>query len=116
MNVFFCKKPTIIPGIQHLKLTDYAFYDTLTQQPFVEQIWLFGSRARGDNQDRADIDIAIYCPAATAKDWLHILDIIDDADTLLKIDCLRLDELDDASAFKQAIEREGLKLYERQHA
>ena len=99
-----------------MKITDYSFYHNLTQQPFVERIWLFGSRARGDNQDRADIDIAIYCPAATAKDWLHILDIIDDADTLLEIDCLRLDELREDSAIKQSIEREGVKLYERQHA
>jgi predicted nucleotidyltransferase len=96
-----------------MKITDYAFYTKLTQQPFVEQIWLFGSRARGDNQDRADIDIAIYCPTATAKDWLKILNIIDDADTLLKIDCLRLDGMDDDSAIKQAIEREGVKLYEK---
>lgn len=96
-----------------MKITDYAFYNELTRQAFVEQIWLFGSRARGDNQDRADIDIAIYCPTATAKDWLHILGVIDDADTLLKIDCLRLDEMDDDSAIKQAIEREGIKLYEK---
>lgn len=96
-----------------MKIIDYTFYHDLTQQPFVEQIWLFGSRARGDNQDRADIDIAIYCPTATAKNWLHILDIIEDADTLLKIDCLRLDDLSDDSAIKQAIEREGIKLYEK---
>lgn len=96
-----------------MKITDYRFYDKLTQQSFVEQIWLFGSRARGDNQHRADIDIALYCPTATDKDWLSILDIIDGADTLLKIDCLRLDEMDDDSAIKQAIRREGIKLYEK---
>ncbi len=98
---------------QHMKITDYAFYNELTRQAFVEQIWLFGSRARGDNQDRADIDLALYCPTATAKNWLHILDIIDEADTLLKIDCLRLDEISEDSAIKQAIGREGIKLYER---
>ena len=96
-----------------MKITDYAFYNELTRQAFVEQIWLFGSRARGDNQDRADIDLALYCPTATAKNWLHILDIIDEADTLLKIDCLRLDEISEDSAIKQAIGREGIKLYER---
>ena len=96
-----------------MKITDYRFYDKLTQQSFVGQIWLFGSRARGDNQGRADIDIALYCPTATDKDWLHVLDIVDEADTLLKIDCLRLDEMADDSALKQSIEKEGVKLYER---
>lgn len=96
-----------------MKITDYAFYHELTRQSFVEQMWLFGSRARGDNQERADIDLAIFCPAATAKDWLQILDIIDDADTLLKIDCVRLDEMSEDSPIKQAIGREGVKLYEK---
>lgn len=36
----------------------------------VEEVWLFGSRARSDNQDRADIDLAIVCHNATTKDWL----------------------------------------------
>jgi predicted nucleotidyltransferase len=96
-----------------MKITDYAFFNELTQQPFVEQVWLFGSRARGDNQERADIDLSVYCPTATAKDWLHILHIIDNADTLLKIDCLRLDAMNEDAAIKQAIKREGIKLYER---
>ena len=96
-----------------MRITDYQFYHALTHQPFVDQIWLFGSRARGDHQDRADIDIAIQCPIATAADWFTILDIIDGADTLLKIDCLRLDEQDSTSALKKAIYREGIKLYEK---
>ena len=28
----------------------------------IEKVILFGSRARGDNNERADIDIAIDCP------------------------------------------------------
>lgn len=96
-----------------MNVADFDFYQTLTLQPFVDEIWLFGSRARGDNQDRADIDIAISCPTATNGDWLCILDIIDRADTLLKIDCVRLDELSNNSAITNAIYREGIKLYEK---
>jgi len=73
-------------------LLQYQFLDKLKALPFVEAIWLFGSRARGDNQNRADIDLAIICPNATNTDWGHVMNIIDHADTLLKIDCIRLEK------------------------
>ncbi len=95
-----------------MEILDYQIFQHLKGLPFVQQIWLFGSRARGDYQDRADIDIALYCPKATSADWQQVLDLIDEADTLLKIDCVRLDELDETSALKKAIELQGIKLYE----
>ncbi|WP_342278806.1 nucleotidyltransferase domain-containing protein [Candidatus Tisiphia endosymbiont of Myopa tessellatipennis] len=96
-----------------MKVQDYKFYNDLISQIVVEEIWLFGSRARNDNQDRADIDLAIVCHNATTKDWLKLQEIVDNADTLLKIDCIRLDELEDSSDLKLSIIREGVKLYER---
>lgn len=94
-------------------LQQKSFFKDLQSLPKVEVIWLFGSRARGKHQDRADIDLAIACPQATASDWLDILTIIDNADTLLKIDCVRLDDLQEGTALKQAILSEGIRLYER---
>lgn len=70
---------------------DYNFLEQLKLLPFVDEIWLFGSRARGDHQERSDIDLAIICPTATQDDWQTLMGIIDDADTLLKIDCVRLE-------------------------
>jgi predicted nucleotidyltransferase len=67
----------------------YQFIEQLKSLPFIDEIWLFGSRARGDNQERSDIDLAIICPAASDIDWLKVVDIIENADTLLKIDCVR---------------------------
>ncbi len=32
------------------------------------------------------------CPNATADDWLQVIDIIENADTLLKIDCIKFDQ------------------------
>lgn len=92
-------------------LQDYVFLQKLKQLPFVERIYLFGSRARGDHSPRSDIDLAISCPTASRKDWLDVLDIIDNADTLLKIDCIQLEETDDR--FKAKILKEGIILYER---
>lgn len=71
---------------------DYEFIEKLKKLQYIEEIWLFGSRARGDNRDKSDIDIAIISSSATAKEWDFIVDIIENADTLLKIDCLRFDK------------------------
>ncbi len=73
-------------------IQEYSFFKQLMSIDLIEEIWLFGSRARGDSQDRSDIDLAILSPRATDKDWAIIMAIIDDADTLLKIDCIRLDK------------------------
>lgn len=71
---------------------NYQFIEKLKNLPFIDEIWLFGSRARKDHQKRSDIDLAIICPNATDKDWLSVMDIIDDADTLLKINCINFDK------------------------
>jgi predicted nucleotidyltransferase len=70
----------------------YLFIDQLKALPFVDAIWLFGSRAREDHKERADIDLAIICSGATEQDWFKILEIIENADTLLKIDCVRFEK------------------------
>lgn len=74
----------------------YLFIKQIKQLPFVNQVLLYGSRARGTNQSRSNIDLAIICPKATEQDWFKILDIVDEADTLLTIDCVRLDTIVDA--------------------
>lgn len=86
-------------------ITDYKFVKQLKALAFVEEIWLFGSRSRGDNQDRSDIDIAVICPKATDNDWLLVLGIIEEADTLLKIDCVRFDTLQEDDPLKSNILR-----------
>ena len=73
-------------------LDQYEFIDKLKTLPFIEEIWLFGSRARGDNQERSDIDLAIVCKAATESNWLKVMDIIENSDTLLHIDCVRFEK------------------------
>ena len=81
----------------------------------VEQVWLFGSRARGDAAPRADIDIviAIAAPAATPERWHLILARIDDAPTLLPIDVTRLEEA--SPALRDEILRTG-RLHERRQS
>ena len=95
------------------KITNTQFYTQLTALPFVEKLILYGSRARGDFQPRSDIDLAIYCPHANIHDWQKILNIIDEADTLLAIDCVQYDTLALNNPLKQAIDRDGIMLYEK---
>ncbi|OJW68913.1 MAG: hypothetical protein BGO68_03980 [Candidatus Amoebophilus sp. 36-38] len=96
-----------------MQVQKYQFYKDLIYLPFIKEIWLFGSRARGDNQARADIDLAVECPQASYKDWLTVLDMIEQSDTLLQIDCIRLDELTETSPLKKVIKHEGIKIYDR---
>ena len=78
----------------------YQFINRIAKLPFVEEILLYGSRARGDHQDKSDIDIAVVCPTATEEDWHNVLDIVNAADTLLQIDCVNFDILPPDSKLK----------------
>lgn len=94
-------------------LDNYLFLQKLKALPYVKAIYLYGSRARGDASPHSDIDLAIVCPQATVRDWQSIIDIIEDADTLLKIDCIRYDTLSATNPLKQSIDQEKVILMEQ---
>lgn len=78
----------------------------------IHKVVLFGSRARGDNDARSDIDIAIYpqkipfeCEAGF---WVDIEDI----DTLLKFDIVIINKELNPELVKE-IEAEGVIIYEK---
>lgn len=70
----------------------YQFIEKLKKLPFIDEIWLFGSRARGDDRKKSDIDLAIVCHNSTDNDWIKVMDIVENSDTLLKIDCIKFDQ------------------------
>jgi predicted nucleotidyltransferase len=92
-------------------VANYKFISDISRLPCVEKIYLFGSRARGDYRERSDIDIAISCSNATENEWQQILEIIEHADTLLHIDCVRLDQVDEK--LHEKILSEGITLYDK---
>lgn len=94
-------------------IDDYRFIGRLKALPFIEAIYLYGSRARGDHRSRSDIDLAIVCPQADRSQWQQILNIIEEADTLLAIDAIRLDELPEG-ALKTNIEADKKAIYWRE--
>ncbi len=95
------------------EILKYEFLYKIQTLSFVKKIILFGSRSRNDHFKKADIDIAILCTNNTTKQWIEIMDIIDHADTLLKIDCVNLNDLPVISNLKKNIEEEGIVLYEK---
>jgi len=94
----------VSPALRHV-------VQKLGAQPNVTRVWLFGSRARGDAGDRSDIDLAIEAPAANRREWLELCRLVEEADTLLPIDVVRLE--DAPAALRKAIEHDGQVLFER---
>ena len=77
----------------------------------VEQIVLFGSRARGDHKPVSDIDLAIFLlPESNCKGQLT--SDIEDLNTLLKIDTIFINDNVDPKLLEN-IKKEGVLLYER---
>lgn len=77
----------------------------------VDQIVLFGSRARGDHRPTSDIDLAVFLsPESNSKG--RLASEFDDLNTLLKIDTIFVNENIDPELLKN-IKKDGVFLYER---
>lgn len=75
-----------------------------------QKIVLFGSRARGDNHSRSDIDLAIY-GMQDCNQSLFWSDV-DDLPTLLKFDLVFISDNTEQELIKN-IEKDGVLLYEQ---
>lgn len=73
---------------------------------------MFGSRARGDNRERSDMDIAIEAPGVSESEWAAIEETVDSAPTLLRLDVLRMD--DASPELRAEIARDGQEIYRRE--
>ena len=79
----------------------------LAREYGIERVILFGSRARGDNWERSDIDLAV-CGGDIVR---FSLDLDDRIPTLLMFDVVDLDGPVDSDLL-DSIKREGVVLYE----
>lgn len=75
----------------------------------IKRIILFGSRFRGDNRDRSDIDLAVYSDEDITE-FIYALET--QVQSLLKFDISDMNQLDDL-VFKQEVETEGAVIYEK---
>ena len=80
----------------------------LAKQCGIEKIILFGSRARGTNRERSDIDLAIQ--GGNIPDFATSLD--DDIPTLLMFDVVDLDKPVPDELLAE-IKKDGIVIYEK---
>lgn len=93
-------------------IAQYAFFEKLKALPFVEAIYLYGSRARGDHDDWSDIDLAVVCPKATSEQWNEVQAAVETEELLVPITVARYDTLTD-EGFKAQIDRDKKELFAR---
>lgn len=75
----------------------------------INKVVLFGSRARGDNELKSDIDLAVYCDGDLS---LFIEEIENTTHTLLEFDFSDMNNIVD-DFFIEQVEKEGIVLYEK---
>ena len=75
----------------------------------INKVILFGSRAREDNGDRSDIDLAIYCEESISD---FIEDIENNTTTLLEFDFSDMKSVND-ELFIEQVNKEGIIIYEK---
>jgi predicted nucleotidyltransferase len=93
-------------------ISHYRFFQSLTALPFIDAIYLYGSRARGDGDDWSDIDLAIYCPNATSTQWDYVQQVLHTQEILVPIPATRYDTLIEVG-FKAQIDKDKKILFER---
>jgi predicted nucleotidyltransferase len=96
--------------LNHTDLIIREIVERISRFPSVNRVILFGSRARGDCAERADIDLAVDAPGATQREWVDIEEAVEDAPTFLICDVIRFHEVSDF--FKEQIIYEGKLLFE----
>ena len=74
----------------------------------LRNIVLFGSRAKGNNTERSDIDMAVYGGDFDGFYW----DIKENIHSLLMFDIVQVD-VAVSDELKQEIERDGVIIYEK---
>ena len=75
----------------------------------VRKIILFGSRARGNNTERSDVDIAVYGGDFDSFYW----DIKENIHSLLMFDVINADASISEELKKMKLKRDGVVIYEK---
>jgi predicted nucleotidyltransferase len=81
--------------------------------PQIEQVILYGSRAKGNYRDGSDIDLTIKGKTVTLSQLLKIENALDDLLLPFKIDLSLLHKIDDPALIDHIL-RIGMVFYEKQ--
>ena len=86
----------------------YKQIEVFARECDAEKVVLFGSRARGSNTERSDVDIAVYGGDFDEFYW----DIKENVHSLLMFDVIDMDSVI-SEELKKEIERDGVVIYEK---
>jgi predicted nucleotidyltransferase len=67
-------------------------------------------RATGHAKRASDIDLAIFAPNASAREWFDLCEALEDAPIIYELDLVRPDQTA-SDRLKEKIEREGIVIY-----
>ena len=97
-------------SLENVSLSERVLQDIrrVAEKNGVEKVILFGSRARGTNWQRSDIDLAIR--GGNGRDFRY--DVDEEVWTLLKFDVVLLDR-EISEELQQEIARDGIVIYEK---
>ena len=91
--------------IPDVVLKDIALF---AENNSVDKVVLFGSRARGTNTERSDVDLAVYGGDFDSFYW----SITDNVNSLLSFDIVNADK-NISDELKKEIARDGIVIYEK---
>lgn len=85
----------------------------LAKQFDIDKLVLFGSRARGDNHTRSDIDLAIW-GIVNAVQYLDFQEAVEEqVPTLLSFDLVDMNGIAVSDVLRNEVRKEGIILYEK---
>lgn len=94
-------------------LNDAVYADiaaVFARYPAIQQVLIFGSRAKGTAKPGSDIDLAVVAPAMDAATFTQLWNELDALPLIFKLDVLHLDTLMQPG-LKTRIENEGRCFY-----
>lgn len=89
-----------------------SLLEVFARYPAVAQVLVYGSRATATYKPGSDIDLAVYAPAMSPREFALLWNALDDLPIIFKLDVAWMNEVGNAS-FRRNIERDGVPLYRR---
>lgn len=86
------------------------FARIFARYPAIEQVLVFGSRARGSAKDGSDFDLAVLAPTMSERDFTRLWNEIDELPLVFKVDLLHWDRLGQ-ERLKEKIAAEGQRFW-----
>jgi len=87
--------------------------NTFRRFPSVQEVRVFGSRAKGVPSRRSDLDLAISSNESVTNQWTALQEALENAPLIYELDIVRLDSIM-SERLKERIAREGITIYQRE--